>query len=98
MKFIVHRSEKMFHAYALKAKRRNLRRSFTHNELISKERRQTFNYNLLSLKTNSISQLHPRCIISGRGRSILTRYKLSRIKFREMVSFGLIPGLRKSSW
>jgi len=88
----------MFYAYALKAKRRNLRRSFTNNEGLSKERRQPFNYKILSLKTSSISQLHPRCLISGRGRSILTRYRLSRIKFREMVSFGLIPGLRKSSW
>ncbi len=39
-----------------------------------------------------------RCLITGRRRSYLRRFKLSRITFRELASSGLIPGVTKSSW
>lgn len=39
-----------------------------------------------------------RCLMSGRRRSFLRRFKLSRIAFRELASNGMIPGVTKSSW
>lgn len=39
-----------------------------------------------------------RCLMTGRRRSYLRRFKLSRITFRELASSGLIPGVTKSSW
>jgi len=39
-----------------------------------------------------------RCLITGRRRAYLRRFKLSRITFRELASSGLIPGVTKSSW
>lgn len=39
-----------------------------------------------------------RCQMTGRRRSYLRRFKLSRITFRELASSGLIPGVTKSSW
>lgn len=39
-----------------------------------------------------------RCELTGRARSYYRKFKLSRIKLRELGSVGKIPGLVKSSW
>ncbi len=39
-----------------------------------------------------------RCAITGRPRGNLTKFGLSRIKFRELALRGKIPGVTKASW
>ncbi len=39
-----------------------------------------------------------RCELTGRTRGVYRKFKLSRIKLRELGSFGKIPGLTKASW
>jgi len=39
-----------------------------------------------------------RCQVTGRRRAFLRRFKISRITFRELASWGMIPGVTKSSW
>lgn len=39
-----------------------------------------------------------RCVETGRSRSYMRRFGLSRIAFREHASRGEIPGVTKSSW
>jgi small subunit ribosomal protein S14 len=39
-----------------------------------------------------------RCELTGRSRGTYRKFKLSRIKLRELGSFGRIPGLTKASW
>ena len=46
----------------------------------------------------SPTRLVNRCLISGRRRAFMRRFKLSRITFRELASAGMIPGVTKSSW
>jgi small subunit ribosomal protein S14 len=46
----------------------------------------------------SPARLTNRCRISGRRRSFLRKFGVSRITFREMALSGLIPGVTKSSW
>ena len=43
-------------------------------------------------------RLTNRCLVSGRRRAYIRRFKLSRITFRELATNGLIPGVTKSSW
>mgnify|MGYP000883207681 CR=1 FL=1 len=43
-------------------------------------------------------RLHNRCKVTGRPRGYIRQFGLSRIQFREMVSQGLIPGVKKASW
>lgn len=43
-------------------------------------------------------RLHNRCKITGRPRGYMRQFGISRIQFREMVSQGLIPGVKKASW
>src|SRR5579864_4423277 len=39
-----------------------------------------------------------RCLVTGRRRAFIRRFKISRLTFRELASQGLIPGVTKSSW
>ena len=58
------------------------------------------NYAALSLlprNSNPIRQ-HNRCKLTGRTRGYMRQFGISRIQFREMASFGLIPGVKKASW
>ncbi|MEK9137692.1 MAG: 30S ribosomal protein S14 [Bacteroidota bacterium] len=44
------------------------------------------------------TRLHNRCSITGRPRSFIRKFGLSRIAFREMALEGKIPGVVKASW
>ncbi|WP_342048686.1 30S ribosomal protein S14 [Bacillus sp. OTU530] len=46
----------------------------------------------------SPTRLRNRCEITGRPRGNLRKFKMSRIKFRELAYKGQIPGVKKSSW
>lgn len=39
-----------------------------------------------------------RCSICGRSRSILRRFGLCRMCFRELAGKGVLPGVYKASW
>ena len=41
---------------------------------------------------------YTRCQICGRPHSVLRKYGICRICFRELAYNGQIPGVRKSSW
>ncbi len=43
-------------------------------------------------------RLHNRCKLTGRPRGYMRQFGISRIQFREMASYGLIPGVKKASW
>ncbi len=39
-----------------------------------------------------------RCLICGRRRGYLRRFKICRLCFRKLASHAEIPGVRKASW
>ena len=43
-------------------------------------------------------QGYTRCSICGRPHSVLKKYGICRICFRELAYKGQIPGVKKSSW
>ena len=49
-------------------------------------------------KNSSPVRLHNRCSLTGRPKGYMRIFGISRIQFREMASYGLIPGIRKASW
>ncbi len=49
-------------------------------------------------RNSSKVRVHNRCELTGRPRDNYRRFKLSRIKIRELASEGQIPGATKSSW
>jgi len=49
-------------------------------------------------RNSSPVRLHNRCKLTGRPKGYIRQFGISRITFREMASFGLIPGVKKASW
>jgi small subunit ribosomal protein S14 len=65
----------------------------------SEEERQAAKMQLNKMPRNSSPvRLRSRCQLTGRSRGVLKKFKLSRLCFREMANFGLIPGVVKASW
>ncbi|MBN67378.1 MAG: 30S ribosomal protein S14 [Rickettsiales bacterium] len=49
-------------------------------------------------RNSSAVRYRNRCDVTGRPRGYYRKFRLSRNQLRELGSFGLIPGLTKSSW
>ena len=49
-------------------------------------------------KSSSRVRLRNRCFKTGRPRGVISRFKLSRLSFREISLKGEIPGVTKASW
>ena len=49
-------------------------------------------------RNSSPTRLHSRCSVTGRPRSYMRKFGISRIAFRELALEGKIPGVRKASW
>jgi small subunit ribosomal protein S14 len=65
----------------------------------SMEDRFTAVMKLAKLPRNSSAvRMHSRCELTGRPRGYYRKFKLCRIKLRELASSGQIPGIVKSSW
>ena len=74
-------------------------KSIIYNQKISLKIRLKAQQLLSKFPRNSyITRVRNRCIITGRGRGVYSKYKLSRIKLREYSLLGLLPGIKKSSW
>jgi ribosomal protein S14 len=49
-------------------------------------------------KFSTVSSKRSFCFFTKRTRSVLSKFKCSRIAFRELASFCKLNGVRKSSW
>ncbi len=49
-------------------------------------------------RNSSKVRVRNRCNLTGRPRGYMRDFGISRVTFRDMVLFGLIPGVTKSSW
>ena len=49
-------------------------------------------------RDSSPTRSHLRCAITGRSKGNYRKFKICRIKLRELALAGVIPGLRKASW
>ena len=88
--------QRMVQKYA--AKRAALK-EIANDQNLSMEERFKANLKLAELPRNSSTvRLHNRCELTGRPKAYYRKLKLSRIKLRDLSSFGQVPGMVKSSW
>jgi small subunit ribosomal protein S14 len=74
-------------------------KTLSQNLSLNKELRYKMIQNLNVLPRNSSRvRIQNRCMITGRPHSVYRLCRLSRIKFRELASQGLLMGITKSSW
>ena len=66
---------------------------------LSMEERLILQKKLNELPRNtSTVRIRNRCELTGRTRGVYRKFKLSRIKIRELSMTGALPGVVKSSW
>ena len=79
-------------------KRRELKKTLV-DENASDEAREEARIGLQKLPRNaSPVRLRSRDQIDGRPRGTLSKFGISRVRFRTMAHAGELPGIRKSSW
>jgi small subunit ribosomal protein S14 len=49
-------------------------------------------------RDSSPARRRNRDMVDGRPRGVLSRFGLSRVRFRQMAHDGRLPGIRKASW
>lgn len=82
---------------AREIKRKNLCKKYAKKRKELKKNRDFDSLQKLP-KNSSPVRLRNRCQLTGRSRGYMRKFGLSRISFRNLVSFGFIPGVKKSSW
>lgn len=69
-----------------------------HNSFQDKSYLRFITTSLLSSRESFKSKVVKRCVLTGRNKSVDTKWGLSRIVFRDMIRSGLIPGYKKAVW
>lgn len=58
----------------------------------------SFIYLLTQFRQISKNKLKLRCVLTNRNKGIVRAYSISRIKMRELMQFGILPGSKKLIW
>lgn len=53
---------------------------------------------MIKQRNFSKTKIVRRCILTNRSRGSIRPYNISRMKLRELLQFGIIPGYKKSVW
>lgn len=74
-------------------------KTFLLNRNLSNQLKKKQLYELSKLPRNSsITRVKNYCVLTGRSKGTLRKFRLSRISFRELASEGGLMGVFKSSW
>ena len=79
-------------------KRQSLKKKIMKKDLSMEERfKMQSKLNELPRDSSKI-RIRNRCELTGRTRGVYRKFRLSRIKIRELSMSGALPGVIKSSW
>jgi small subunit ribosomal protein S14 len=96
---IITRNNKRARLIAKFAQKRAELKKIIYNTTLSMEERFKAQLELAKLPRNSsATRYRNRCELTGRGRAVYSKFKLSRICLRELASKGQLPGVKKASW
>jgi ribosomal protein S14 len=73
---------------------------FINTTFLNSKQQKNFSLVFSKKSTNKYSKvkLKPICLLSNRSKSVNKYYNISRIKQRDMLSFGIFPGYKKAVW
>lgn len=95
----INRNRKRERMVARYAAKRAALKATTEDMSVAPEDRFAAHMQLAKLPRNSSrTRIHHRCEMTGRARGYYRKVRLSRIAFRELSNFGLVPGVTKASW
>ena len=97
MKSSIKRDLRLRKKFAVTEERYRALRSIYFNAYLDENVREMARIELASLG-GLRTKIKNRCVITGRSRGILRKFKVSRLTFKELSSRGELMGVRKSSW
>ena len=81
------------------AKKREELKAIIYNKSLPLEERFQAQLRIAAMPRNSSkTRIRNRCELTGRGRGVYRKFRLSRICLRELASSGMLPGVTKASW
>ena len=96
---IVERNKKRIKLYEKYKNKREKLLKLANNKKLSADEQFQARIKLSKIPRNASKvRIRNRCLVTGRGRGVYRKFKLSRIAFRELSSIGQVPGITKSSW
>ena len=96
---IVNRDQKRRNLFLKNELKRIQYKSIIKNLFISGDKKDEYVLKFNKIKRNSSKvRVKNRCVLTGRGKAVYRFCRLSRIRFRELASQGLLLGVSKSSW
>lgn len=96
---LINREKKRRDTVAKYAQKRAELNSIIRNVNLSEEDRHEARLALQALPKNSSPvRLRNRCALTGRARGVYSKFGLGRIKLRETIMRGEVPGVVKASW
>lgn len=99
MKNLIERDKKRRFLVAKYEQKRAILKALTFKGSLSKAVRFKASLDLSVLpKNSSKTRLNNRCTLTGRGKAVLSSFRISRIALRTLGSCGLVSGFTKSSW
>jgi small subunit ribosomal protein S14 len=78
---------------------RNSLRFITHSEAIPLQTRYLAQFQLTTMpKSTTPQHVMRRCVVTGRGKSVIREFNLSRHAFRKLALDDQLPGVTKAVW
>jgi ribosomal protein S14 len=68
------------------------------NEFLEAEIRVKAQNTLETLNPKATTKIKNRCIETDRSRAVYRTFKVARSRLHHLAGFGLLPGVRRSSW
>ena len=85
--------------YLRKFAKRNSLKKIIHDKTATDFERYNAQMSLQKMPRNSSKvRIKNRCILTGRSTGLVGPFNISRIKLRELVANGLLPGVKRAVW
>ncbi len=99
MKALLEKDKKRRTSFANKEVQRLILLYLIRNQKLSASQRLLLTLRLQQVsRDSSLVRLKNRCILTNRSKGVYREFRLSRIRLREMLANGLIPGYKKAVW
>ena len=95
MRYLLIKNKKLYKNFFTKELNTLLYKNVIYNQSLPNYIRQFIHFN--KKNTTSVCEIRQRCYFTNRSRSVISRYKLSRIKFRLLISKNNLNGFKKAS-
>jgi small subunit ribosomal protein S14 len=99
MKALLEKDKKRRTSFANKEVQRLILLYLIRNQKLPASQRLLLTLRLQEIsRDSSLVRLKNRCILTNRSKGVYREFRLSRIRLREMLANGLIPGYKKAVW